>query len=165
MKNVTCCVCKKYESGKPEIISFFYSGLKVTINKTGLECFNCAKKQWIDKNKDYCKRIIESLKDNKIKVDWEEYKEILDKNENSEDKLNSFLLSIGVFSFSPKGNWMIVGSGMNLNPRLYGISLFFVNESDVRDFARLEYRHTLFGWDVRHIDTVLTKEDILPNEE
>ena len=165
MENAICCVCKKYESGNPQSVSFFYSGLKVTINKTGLECFNCAKKQWINKNKDYCKRIIESLKDSKIKVDWEEYKEILDKNDDKEDELNDFLLSIGVFSISPKGNWMIVGNGMNLNPRLYGSSLFFVSESDVREFARLEYRHSLYGWDVRHIDMILTKEDILPPEK
>lgn len=165
MKNAICCVCKKYESGKPQSVSFFYSGLKVTIMKTGLECFDCAKKEWIKKSKDYCKKIIESLKDNKIKVDWEEYKEILDKNENCEDELNSFLLSVGVFSVSPKGNWMIMGNGMNLNPGLYGSSLFFVNELDAREFARLEYHHTLFGWNVQHVDAIITKEDILPSEK
>jgi hypothetical protein len=164
MENQICCVCKKNESGESQNISFFYNGFKITVNKTALECFDCVKKQWIEKNKNYWRKIIESLKENKPKINWQEYKEILDKNEDNEEELNKLLLDIGVLSTSPKGNWMIMGSGMNLNPAFFGTPLFFVNESDAKEFARLEYHHTLYGWNIQHIDTVLTKEDILPKE-
>ena len=160
MKNRLCCACKKNESGKPENISFIYDGFKITIFKDGLRCTDCAEKEWIEKNKDYWEKIIEPSKEKIPKVNWQEYLSVLYQDESKEWILGKFLLTIGVLSTSSKGGWVILGEGMNINPGLFGTPLFFVNESDVREFARLKYKDVLYGWKIQHIDKVISRGDI-----
>lgn len=92
-----------------------------------------------------------------MKVDWSVYNRLKRCGREYIDRCNQVLLGIGIFSFSPVGNWEIVGSGhMNLSPWSPGGSvLYFVREEDVVAYGRQEYKNAVYGWHIQQIARVI----------
>ena len=79
--------------------------------------------------------------------------------ESGASVMSEILVSIGIFSYYSKGNWGIVADGsISLNPRLNLSSLYFTREEDATLFAGLNYSDTLYSWEIRHVDKVISKK-------
>lgn len=153
-----CCRCKDRNPGKCGDITFVYKGFKFTVFKSGLTCAECEKKEYAEKFGWYGKKLLRKRKE-KIVVNWSFF---LDGNSGGQDDMADILLALGIFSFNSQGNWDIVGSGpIGLNPRRGLTYLYFTRKEDAVKFARLEFANTLYGWEVCHMDEVLTKNDVL----
>lgn len=153
---ITCFRCKKRIAGKPEDITFEYEGLKFTVFKSGLDCVDCAKKEFIEKFERNGRQLV-SLQEGKIKIDWPIYSKAYD--EDSASVMSDILLSIGIFSHDSEGSWEIVADGpIGLNPRSRLCLLYFTREEDAVRFAGLNYSDTLYSWEIRHVDRVISKE-------
>lgn len=158
-----CVECKENISGKPEDIEFVYNGMKFRVFKSGMECVECVKKQTIRNFKEFAQDFVSLLDDGSIKVDWSQYMKIREERRSDEriNRINDILYSLGVFSLSVKGNWEIVTDLSSLNPRLFFMNLYFVKKEDAIKYARLRWGGTLYSWQVRHIDEIISKEDIM----
>ena len=150
-----CSKCKKNIAEGPKDISFSYDGFDFTIFKNGLTCFECAKNDHVESFEEFGRKFIKK-EGNKIKVDWQAYIDVDLKI--WPDMEDSILTSLGILSYNPKGNWEITSDGtLSMNPR----RLYFTNKDDVITFARLKYSNTLYKWEIKHIDEVLTRKEVL----
>ncbi|MDP3795083.1 MAG: hypothetical protein Q8R13_04100 [bacterium] len=79
----------------------------------------------------------------------------------------NLLLCLGVFSRNRVGAWEIVSwHPVGLNPRTKSNGyLYFSQERDGAQYARLKYGNTLYYWELCHYDAVLTKEVILAGKD
>ncbi len=54
-------------------------------------------------------------------------------------------------------------SGIELNPSAH-LPVYFTRKKDAEDYARTKYRNTLYFWEIRHTDKVISKEEVCKNE-
>lgn len=160
MKNL-CCHCKKKVAGEAREVSFSHQGLAVKLFKSGAECVDCCKKNWIEEFDAYSPELI-NLRTGK--VNWRVFAETLKISQEKTTKIVSILLSIGVFSFEVKENWEIMASigSLGLNPKSYSsLEVYFTKEEDAIEFAYLVYGGTFYPWTIRHTDRIISKEEVL----
>ncbi len=163
----TCYKCKKYAGG-PRVIVFEYKGMAAHVFKDGMTCEECEKKQWKDHYENDIRRFVGdlvSVSDGKTIVDWTAYHKVFSerRSEGLKDRVNYFLMDVGIFSVYSERNWEIVSAGpIGLNPRTFGATyLYFVRKEDAIEYARLERGRTLYNWEIRHIDKVIPKDKIV----
>ena len=159
-----CYKCKKNQAGKYRDIYFTYLGLTVEIFKDGLTCADCAEAFWIENFEENAKNFIIISKDGKAKVNWPHYGKFFTDSRFSyrKEKLHDILISLGILSLRPEGNWEIVSDGpIGLNPRTFLLYLYFTHKEDAIAFARLEFANTMYQWEIRQIGEVIKKDDVL----
>lgn len=158
MKNL-CCDCKKEIVRKPGETSFSYKGLQVKIFG-GVRCAECCKKIWVEEFKEHASGLIDFETG---KINWRAFAKTLKEGPGEvARKMVDILKSIGVFSLEVKGNWEIIAIGsLGLNPKSHGLlEVYFTKEEDVVEFAYLVYGNTLYPWTIRHIDRIISKEEV-----
>ena len=164
MEKRSCYKCQKNKTnGKGRNIYFRYQDMQIRIFKVGGLCVSCAKTEWIENFEKNAQEFVNIFK-GKPKVDWRRYHEsfAMKHFDNMEERFYDLLLDIRILSHQAEGNWEIVADGpIGLNPRAYMSYLFFTSKQDVIEFACLEYSNTMYGWEIRHIDKVISKKDII----
>ncbi|MBI2450003.1 MAG: hypothetical protein HYV47_00545 [Candidatus Nealsonbacteria bacterium] len=161
-----CYKCKKNKvSGKGADFSFVHLGMQIKIFKWSGLCNECAKAEWIEGFERDAKEFIEVV-DGKPKVNWQRYREHFNTGEfyGQRERLHSLLKDMGILSYEAKGNWEIVADGpIGLNPRSEVSYLYFTRQEDVMEFANLKYCNTLYPWEIRHIDEVIPRKEVIKN--
>jgi len=153
-----CNQCSKKPPGKPGDISFLYRNHKVTVFKNGKICAECLKKNWI-KNLENCgKGLILSLY-GRLKINWKFFVEA--ESQNRSDRLADILLSFGILSPDPKGNWKILSDALiELNPKFTTHYLYFTRREDAMDYVRAKHSNTLYGWRLEYTKKTIIKEKV-----
>lgn len=167
----SCAYCSMSNPGKFQNISFFYKEIKVTIFKGSQLCANCQMALWIKAFEEYGKKFIK-LEDKRVMINWFSYFMVIslhreEKKDDIENALNDILMSLGIFSYQPAGNWEIIDNVKNegLNPKTHDFYLYFEREEDAIDFARLKFKNYPSEWEIRHIDIILSRRDVLKLKE
>lgn len=162
-----CFDCKKNEAGKPKTITFKYKGLTFKKFKDGLTCKDCAIKEHKNLFEESGRNLV-ILENEHITVNWELFcKKDRTAREGTPstreiNAMGNILESVGIFSFSPKGNWEIIGSSeLSLNPRFFLSVAFFTREEDVIKYAEVELANTQYDWAIRKICRVISKKKLL----
>jgi len=164
MTKELCYRCKKNQAGKYQDLSFVYLGLTLMIFKDGMTCADCAKASWIEEFEENAKEFIIISKGGKPRVNWPHYGEFFAEGRfpNQKEKFHHILISLGILSLKPEGNWEIVADGpIGLNPKAYLSYLYFINKEDAIAFARLRFANTLYRWEIHQIGEVLKRDDVL----
>jgi len=158
MEKELCYRCKQNSAGKYKDISFTYLGMTVKISKDGLTCEECAKELWVQDFEENAKEFIKISKSGRPTVNWSHYQDLGE----GKEKFHHILMTLGILSFQPEGNWEIVADGpIGLNPRAYLSYFYFVNKKDAIEFARLQFPNTLYGWEIHLISEVIEKKELL----
>ena len=166
MEKELCYRCKQNSPGKYEDISFTYLGMTVKISKDGLTCKKCAKELWIEDFEENAEEFIniKISKSGKPTVNWPHYQDFFSKWRFSgrKKKFHHILMTLGILSFQPKGNWDIVADGpVGLNPRAPFAYFYFVKKKDAIEFASLQFPNTLYGWEIHLISEVIERKELL----
>lgn len=164
MEKNLCYRCKRNEAGKKgEDISLAHRGMQINIFRFGGLCIECAKTEWLKNFNDNAERFIEIV-NGKPTVNWKRYCEDLAMGRfyDKKERFHFLLVGLGILSRESKGNWEIAADGpIGLNPRAYGAYLYFTRKEDAVEFARLEKAGALYGWEIHHIDEVISKQDVV----
>jgi len=164
MEKRLCYRCKQNSPGKYEDISFTYLGMTVKISKDGLTCEKCAKELWVQDFEGKVKEFIKISKSGKPTVNWPHYQDFFSESRFSDrkERFHHILMTLGILSFQPEGNWEIVADGrVGLNPRAFLSYFYFVNKKDAIEFASLQFPNTLYGWEIHFISEVIEKKELL----
>lgn len=157
MENL-CYKCKKNPADESKTIEFNYQGIKFSVFKDGMTCFECQKNNSIERFKKHGNEII-SVKEGKIKINWKEYLTGCDKDGNSYSRI---LIDISILSFDSEGNWEMDAGGICLNPISSGGSCaYFTREEDVREYAKIKGGNTAYSWTIRKFGKVVYKSEVL----
>ena len=147
-----CCYCDLEVDG-PKHIKFNYSGLDFSIFSPGLICDDCSKKMHIKDFEKYGREIITKEENDKIKVEWKKYLLYYPINQEYSQKMNKILLSLGIFSTSPKGNWIIMAGSIKVTPDF----LYFTRQEDAVEFERLFFDGADYNREIWHINSCLIR--------
>lgn len=155
-KNDFCCFCQKPITNDLMCIKFNYSGLAFRVFTFGLGCADCVIEREIEKFKKFGKFV--EIKEDKIFIDWEFFceKEKCREETYSEivyNEMKLILLSLGIFSFNSYPNYAIVADGgIFLNPPCSVEGwLYFTREVDAKEYAKIKYSNSHYGWEIRQI--------------
>ena len=138
--------------------------MTVKMFKDGTNCEKCAQEVWIANFEENAKEFIKISKSGKPSIDWSRYKDSFSEGrlEDQKERFHYILISLGILSLQPEGNWEIVADGpIGLNPRGFSAYLYFVNKKDAIEFAKMEFSNTLYHWEIHLICRVITKNEIL----
>ncbi len=164
MSDNLCYNCKKNRAGKPgHMTSFVFQMMEVNVCNIGGFCIECVKNEWIDNFKRNAEDFI-SVVSGKLKVDWPEYSKHfkMGRFHDQKESFHSILVNLGILSREAKGNWEVVTYGpIGLNPRAHMAYFYFIHKEDAVEFSRLEKARTAFGWEIHHIDEVISEEEVL----
>ncbi len=144
-----CCYCKSNSNG-PQFIEFSYDGFDFSIFSSGLICYDCDKKLHIEDFEEYGREIV-TKKENEIQVEWKKYLFYYPINEEHTDKMNKILLSLGIFSTNPRGNWVIMAGEIKATPAF----LYFTRKEDAIEFENLFFIGADYGREIWHINSLI----------
>ncbi len=166
MEKNRCWECKNNEADiGVKNVSFRYQDMEVKTKYFGAWCAGCAEAKWVKKFEENAQEFITAI-DGKPKVEWQRYHKHFGEGHFHDQKeiLHVLLVDLGVLSYQTKGNWEIVADGpIGLNPRAHLSYLYFTRGEDATEFACLMIGRTSYGWEIRHIDEVISKNDIIVN--
>lgn len=160
MSSEFCWTCRKNAAKKPRNTSFVYKDLQFKVFKSGNECESCVRKECIETFEETVSKGFIRIKEGVAKVNWKIYSELFkERNENAAISAINVLISLGILSFSEKGNWDIVtDSPISSNPLSSASQyLYFTRKEDAIEFAQLNY----IEWKIRRIGDVLAAKDVL----
>jgi len=123
-----------------------------------MTCRKCAEKRHVELFNEFGRELVKREK-NKLKVNWRVY--IRNYLKNWPFTEDTILRSLGILSSKAEENWEIVSGALSLNPS----HIYFTRKEDIIDFARLKYSNTVYEWQIRHIDEVIGKREVLGNIE
>jgi len=151
-----CSKCNKNPSGKPGDVSFLYKNHRVIVFKCGKICLGCLKKEWVKNFEEHGKELVPSLT-GRLKVNWKFFVEA--ESLERSDRLADILISFGIFSVDPEGNWNILSDALvGLNPKFNVIYLYFTRREDAMDYIQAKYSNTLYGWRLEYAKKTIKKE-------
>jgi len=134
---MTCCFCQssikflvtihlRYEEFNFSFFNAFNSDLL---------CVSCATKKHIEDFEKHGRKIITKEND-EIKVKWDVY--LSGKGEEL-FIVSNILLSLGILSRDPKGNWSLLEDGSPRMPRYKGEICYFTRREDAVEYHRVFY--------------------------
>ncbi len=101
---------------------------------------------------------IKETKGGKVIVDWVEIAKMHREARSgtpSDSILHgtySHLVDLGVLSTTEKGNFQLIGSGVLLNPRSFGLTpLYFTSKADAEAYQRAEFGRALYKINISQI--------------
>ncbi len=135
---MSCCFC---QSPVDDLLTihFEYDGFAFSVCnnfQSDLLCAVCAKKNHIEKFEKHGRSII-SKKDDEIQVEWNIC--YYGKEEETSAR-NSILLSLGILSNDPRGNWVLLERGYPRTPIYWHKRCYFTRKEDA-----IEYHRALYG--------------------
>ncbi len=161
-----CAYCINPGPGLARRVSFTYKGLAANVFKPSNVCVNCQKDIWAKKFEQYGKTFV-AVRSGVPVVNWFNYFVFISFNRLVEkeivDIINNLLFELDIFSYHPEGRWEIMGTTTNqgMNPSAYDFYLYFSRREDAVQFAYYAYKGNSRDWEVRHIDRVLSSEEII----
>ncbi|MDO8498781.1 MAG: hypothetical protein Q7S44_03265 [bacterium] len=158
-----CCKCKINPPGGAEHITFEHEGAPVTIFKSGIECPDCTRLEWLEAFQRYGDELV-TIQDGRPTINWRFYVNKLEASRSNEIgiHMNHLLVSLGVLSFEPQNSWHITAAGsIPLNPRLLTSHAGFRNFEDATEFARLRYAGTRYLWAINFISKSIFMDEVL----
>ncbi len=155
----TCYVCKEKYPKRTEDLYFFYDGLSFAIPSEEVGCAKCTMNEYISDFENYGRGVV-SIKKDDLVVNW---KNFIDRkgNKNKTERINRLLISLGLFSLTPEGNWMVLSEQTPLNPQQGRSRVFFTRKEDAVSYAELNYSHSPWRWYVCHIGEVIFQKPLL----
>lgn len=159
------CNCSETKQfGEPQVISFSFAGCKFKFPKPETKCPKCARQEAISDFESYGQDLIH-LENNEVFVDWQYFVGLLATSPN--DRKNQcfcVLLNIGILSYNPRGNWGIETSFSSLN-LFFGGPCWFTRKEDILTFARLQYSHVSYDWQIKQFDSAGKVKEVIAKEE
>lgn len=90
---------------------------------------------------------------NSFSVDWEKYIKFRRPGSRClEDSAARLLIDLGVLSTSTKGNYGLIGRGMELNPRYDIGAAYFIQKEDAVKFKDVECSNAIYSNLVQYLD-------------
>lgn len=146
---------------------FTHDGFSVVIRRHGNGvigdfCDQCIKIKFAEWFKPYGEKLVSKDGKGRIKINWDYYAKRKGHSDEEVGKMINLLLLLGVLSCEPNGNWDVVAAGpIGLGPRVPGVYFYFTQGDTAMEFALSEYADPHYYWEVRHIGTTLSKQDVL----
>ncbi len=149
-----CCCCR---SSVPALLTihFEHDGFSFSILNTfnsDLLCVNCAIKKHIEKFEKYGRDII-SKKNDETQIKWDIY--YYGKREETFAR-TSILLSLGILSNDPRGNWILLEEGCPRTPNHGHKRCYFTKKKDAIEYHRALYGKTIKRemWNINEIHSL-----------
>lgn len=162
-----CSICGRPKpENKSGHILFEHRNIKFNLEASTADCNSCRKAEFVENFEKYAytsagdrKLIFET--ENGFRIDWEYYFTFYNTRYDNGKKaasvlFNNILFAIGVFSFKPDGNWIIIDRNGNiLNPgmqSIFGKSLttyYFGSKEEATAFAKVLPRWSSINNDCR----------------
>ena len=137
MMVMACCFCGS-SAGTLLTIYFSYEGFNFSFFNTfnsDLLCVSCAIKKHTEEFEKYGRRII-SKENDKIQIKWDAY---LFGETGEMFIISNILLSLGILSRDPKGNWLLLEDGSPRMPCCEGRICYFTRKEDAVEYHRVFY--------------------------
>ena len=160
MSERICRRCGKNEAGNGYSITLTIDGLSdcVEIFKNGMQCAACAEGEFIQNFRSYVETGYISVENGVAEVSSLMYSEAADRIQN---QLGGVFLGLRIFSRSRQNNWDIIAYGpIGMNPRLHDEYVYFTRKRDARAYANLNYKDTVYDWQICSYMEVISKNQV-----